>query len=74
MGPAHWYLSEGPLGKMIQSRVGGAVVIRWRVRYEAEPGLVLEGLQLTQALGQQVSWKAQETAWALCPAGLQSPH
>ena len=53
-------VSEGPLGEMIQSRVSGVVVIRWRVRLEAYSGLLPRGPTAHPALGQWVSWRAQE--------------
>ena len=69
-GNCHW----GTIGEESQSRVGGVVLIRWRVRLEADSGLLLEALQLIQPWVRQVSLRTPGTDWGLHPAGLQRPH
>ena len=69
-GNCHW----GTIGEESQSRVGGVVLIRWRVRLEADSGLLLEALQLIQPWVRQMSLRTLGTGWGLHPAGLQRPH
>ena len=69
-GNCHW----GTIGEESQSRVCGVVLIRWRVRLEADSGLLLEALQLIQPWVRQMSLRTLGMGWGLHPAGLQRLH